>query len=266
MESARSDILGSKISILDLHETCEYLANNARVWKPGAESRYICVSNVHTVVTGATNAEYRRITNESALATPDGVPLVWASKLLRGPSIHGRASGPDILAKLLADPHYGDLKHFFYGSTPEVIENLKIKIAGKFPKAKIVGFLSPPLRRAFRADEPLTVDELEEISQINDAQPHFVWVGLGAPKQELWMYRVRAALRVPYSLGVGAAFDFIAETKARAPLWMQQAGLEWFFRLSQEPTRLLGRYLSTNPVFVASVLRQAAKERLRIGS
>ncbi|MBI3558093.1 MAG: WecB/TagA/CpsF family glycosyltransferase, partial [Deltaproteobacteria bacterium] len=125
------------------------------------------------------------------------------------------------------------------------------------PEAQLVGFLSPPRRPAKHPLEPLSADEIADCAQIDEAKPHLVWVGLGAPKQEIWMARARAQLNAPVLLGVGAAFDFLAGTKKRAPQWMQKGGLEWAYRFMQEPGRLAARYLKTNPVFVAAVAKQA---------
>lgn len=247
----KTQILTSNISVWNLDETVarlRELAENGR--------HYICVSNVHTVVMGAKDENFAKVTNGATLATADGVPLVWASQLLGGPRIHGRASGPDILQKILDDPKAKGLKHFFYGSTPEVLSRLESNLKPKYDK-QIVGYYSPPFRQAVGPDVPLSNDELVDCSRIDAASPHIVWVGLGAPKQEVWMYRARKHLRAPVLIGVGAAFDFLAGTKPRAPEWMQKAGLEWLHRMCSEPDRLVSRYLTTNPVFVAEVAKQA---------
>lgn len=246
-------ILTSNISVYDLKETVARL----RELSESGGRHYVCVSNVHTVVMGAEDPSYARVTNEATLATADGVPLVWASKVVDGPRIHGRASGPDILEKILNDPTSRHLRHYFYGSTSEVLEKLKAALAKLAPHAQIAGFMSPPFRPAKPVDAPLDESELEECRQIDETNPHIVWVGLGAPKQEIWMYRTRQALKAPVSIGVGAAFDFLAGNKPRAPLWMQKTGLEWFHRMMSEPKRLVSRYLKTNPVFVAAVVKQA---------
>jgi N-acetylglucosaminyldiphosphoundecaprenol N-acetyl-beta-D-mannosaminyltransferase len=201
------------------------------------------------------------VTNKATLATADGVPLIWASKVLGGPNIHGRASGPDILEKILLEPNCQHLRHFFFGSTPEVLEGLKAKLIELAPNAKLAGFYSPPKRAAKAPKEPMDKDELEECRIIDEARPHIVWVGLGAPKQEIWMYRSRQNLKAPVTIGVGAAFDFLAGNKKRAPMWMQKGGLEWAYRFMQEPTRLASRYLKTNPVFVAAVAKEALLRR-----
>lgn len=258
MKDDKINILGSRISVWNLDETVSRLA---RLAEEGGK-HYICISNVHTVVTGMEDPEYAAVTNGATLATADGVPLIWASKVLGPPRIEGRASGPDIMRILLTEPSYSHLSHYFYGSTPEVLGRLESEVRKIAPKANIAGSYSPPKRDARPAREPLSAEEVEDCARIDGARPHFVWVGLGAPKQELWMARARAHLKAPVLLGVGAAFDFIAGNKKRAPQWMQNSGLEWAYRFGQEPRRLASRYLKTNPVFVAAVARQALLRKL----
>lgn len=250
-------ILTSKISIWNLDETVVQL----RRLSESGERHYVCVSNVHTVVMGTQDPEYARVTNEATLATADGMPLVWASELVGGPRIHGRASGPDILEKILNDSASHQLRHFFYGSTPQVLGALKSSLPRLAPRAQISGYLSPPMRQTKGIDEPLSDDELDECRRIDETSPHIVWVGLGAPKQEIWMYRARKHLKAPVLIGVGAAFDFLSGGKPRAPLWMQKSGLEWLHRMGSEPRRLMSRYLKTNPAFVIAVAKQALFER-----
>lgn len=251
--SQKTRILTSNISVWDLNETVECLHELCQ----NASKHYVCVSNVHTVVLGMQDPSFGRITNQATLATADGMPLVWASHVNGGPQIHGRASGPDILEKILINPRYQNLKHFFYGSTPQVLKKLEEKLRNLAPHGKYVGFHSPPFRPLRPAEESLSEEEAKDCLLIDAAKPDIVWVGLGAPKQEVWMYRVREHIRTASVLiGVGAAFDFLAQTKARAPLYMQRAGLEWLHRLSQEPKRLTSRYLKTNPQFIAALCKQ----------
>ncbi len=252
--SDKTNILGSWISVWNLDETCVKIAELARSSRP----HYVCISNVHTVVTGHEDPSFAAITNRATLATADGVPLIWASRVLSGPRIHGRASGPDIFARMIADPRFSDCGHFFYGSTPQVLEPLRERLLTLNPKAKLAGFYSPPIRPAKNADDPLDTGELEDCRRIKESGANLVWIGLGAPKQEIWMARAKKHFKTGVLLGVGAAFDFISGNKSRAPLWMRKSGLEWAHRLLSEPRRLTGRYLKTNPIFVAQVLKQAA--------
>lgn len=255
-------ILGSEISVWDLAETAQKIHDLVK----DNGKHYVCVSNVHTVVMGKRDKDFALVTNKASMATPDGVPLIWASKFLRGPQIHGRASGPDILALLLSELKFSQLTHFFYGSSPAVLKKLEENLKQKFPNAKIKGFLSPAFRKPKTVSEPLDASELEDVRILNASGADVIWVGLGAPKQETWMYRARPHLTSPVFVGVGAAFDFLSGNKKRAPLWMQKLGLEWLHRWSQEPLRLATRYLSTNPSFVLGVLKQAFLQRLNSDS
>jgi N-acetylglucosaminyldiphosphoundecaprenol N-acetyl-beta-D-mannosaminyltransferase len=148
-------------------------------------------------------------------------------------------------------------RHYLYGSTPETLDTLKARIAEFAPDAEIVGSYSPPFR-------PATPEEdAADAARILAAGANVVWVGLGMPKQELWMYRIADQLPGTVVLGVGAAFDFLAGITKQAPPWMQRAGLEWLFRLSQEPRRLWRRYIWNNPAFALLAARQILATRLR---
>jgi len=257
-DPTRTNILGSYISVWDQCETVAKLSEMARDVK---RKHYVCVSNVHTVVMGMSDPAFTAVTNQATLATADGVPLVWASQVLGGQKIHGRASGPDILSQILVDPCGKGLKHYFYGSTDAVLGRLQNQLSTLPLSGEISGFFSPPLRSAKGPQEPLDADELKDCELLNQSGADIIWVGLGAPKQEVWMYRARPHLKAAVLIGVGAAFDFLAGNKKRAPEWMQKSGLEWAYRLMQEPDRLASRYLKTNPIFVAAVLKQALSNR-----
>jgi N-acetylglucosaminyldiphosphoundecaprenol N-acetyl-beta-D-mannosaminyltransferase len=253
------NILGTPISVLDCKNTCEALNFLAQNSKQNNKAYYVCVSNVHTVVEALDNEDLKIANQNAILATADGVPLIWASKFLKGPKIQGRASGPDILKMIIEDLRYSHLSHYFYGSTPLVLEKLIEEVKKLNPKIKIAGFFSPPLRKAKKIFEPLDSEELKELEMINKASPDLIWVGLGAPKQEITMYRYCSKLNSGVMIGVGAAFDFLSGNKKRAPLFMQKMGLEWLFRLMSEPRRLFFRYFKTNPRFVFEVLKEVLK-------
>ncbi|MGE4231747.1 MAG: WecB/TagA/CpsF family glycosyltransferase [Bacteriovoracia bacterium] len=259
------DILGSQISVWNLDETVSAVIDLAKRSQKAGDKHYVCISNVHTVVTGFQNPDYAAVTNGATIATADGVPLIWASKLFhksRGSNvIHGRASGPNIMARVFEQDD--TFRHYFYGSTQDVLDELKKNLSTKFPKLQCAGFFSPPFRQAQTPQTPLTNEEIEDCKRINESNADIVWVGLGAPKQEIWMYRARKHLTAPVLVGVGAAFDFLAGNKKRAPQWMQKAGLEWSYRMIQEPKRLASRYMKTNPVFLAQVFKEFLKTSLR---
>lgn len=202
--------------------------------------KYICVSNVHTTVTGYEEADYRNIQNTAALALPDGKPLSLYSKKHGFPEAE-RVTGPDLMGELFARDN--GLRHYFYGGKEETIQVLSEKLPGEYPSLQIAGMVSPPFR-------PLTEEEDErELQKMNDAKADIIWIGLGAPKQERYMYEHRGKVN-GVMIGVGAGFDYYAGTIKRAPMWMQKLSLEWLYRLMQDPKRLFRRYFATNFKFL----------------
>jgi len=184
---------------------------------------------------------------------PDGVPLVWVGRL-RGARI-GRVCGLDLMPALIDRGRARDSRHYLYGGAPGAAEQLAATLEARFPGVSFVGSESPPFR-------PLTPDEeAATIERINAARPDYVWVGLGTPKQDLWLARFRASLDAPALLSVGAAFEVVAGTRARAPRWMQRGGLEWLFRLILEPRRLWRRYAYGHSRFAWLVLKETVGGR-----
>lgn len=174
---------------------------------------------------------------------PDGMPMVWLMKLLD--PIAERIYGPDVMEMVLQKTAQTNHKHFFYGSTNEVLAKLVKKIKQKYPAINVVGVMSPPFRE-------LTIDEENEyFAQLEQNQPDFIWLSLGGKKQAEASLRLRSFINHPaYIMPVGAAFDFISGHKQQAPQWLRQLGLEWFFRLITEPRRLWRRYLLQIPIFL----------------
>ena len=184
------------------------------------------------------NPEYMKIQNEAVMALPDGSPLSSYSRE-NGKSNARRVTGPDLMRELLSRSGEHGFTHFFYGSTQDTLDQLRARIEERYPDAKIVGMISPPFRE-------LTPEEDEAyVKQINDAAPDFVWVGLGAPKQEIWMAAHKGRVN-SIMIGVGAAFAFESGKTKRAPKWVQNMKLEWFYRMLQDPKRLFKRYFVTN--------------------
>jgi N-acetylglucosaminyldiphosphoundecaprenol N-acetyl-beta-D-mannosaminyltransferase len=243
---ARVNILGVGVSAITLLRAVSIFEE----WIAGSTKQYVCVTGVHGVMESQRDRDLRRIHNEAGLVTPDGMPLVWISRL-KGYSRVGRVYGPDLMLALCEASERKGYRHFLYGGAEGVAERLASRLRERFPWLAIVGTLSPP----FRALEPAEDDEI--VKRINDVRPDIVWVGLSTPKQERWMSAHVARLTAPVLVGVGAAFDFHAGLKPQAPRWMQRAGLEWFFRLVKEPRRLWRRYLFNNPPFVFLVGLQA---------
>lgn len=211
--------------------------------------RTVVAANVHLVTEAALNTEYAETISDADLVTADGMPLVWASRLLGG-SLTARCYGPTLMEETL--DHFQDSKatHFFYGSTPDVLEKLRQKVKVRWPQAEIAGSFSPPFGD-FNEKE-----DLKNISMINASGADFVWVGMGCPKQERWMQLYRRHLKADAVLAVGAAFDFIAGTVSQAPAAFQRTGMEWLYRFAMEPKRLWKRYLFRNPYFVIKFLIQ----------
>ena len=188
--------------------------------------------------------------NHCGMATEDGMPLVWWSRPA-GFSHARRVCGSDLLDKVCAHGVPNKFRHYFYGASPKVLEQLIDRLQKRHPGLCVAGYRSPPFR-------PLTpAEDAADIAAINEAEPDFVWVGLGMPKQEKWMVEHLEKVNATALIGVGAAFDFHAGTKPRAPVWMQHAGLEWLFRLLTEPRRLAHRYLIDNSLFIGHMLQQA---------
>lgn len=226
------NILGTEIAVTTMKHTIETLEGEMERLR----GQYICVSNVHTTVMAYEDAAYRRVQNGAAIALPDGKPLSLYSRKHGFPEAE-RVTGPDLMGELFARDN--GLSHYFYGGTPEAIEVLSRKLRATYPNLRIAGMVSPPFR-------PLTPEEdAEEIRRMNASGADIIWVGLGAPKQENWMYEHRGKVN-GVMIGVGAGFDYHAGTIKRAPSWMQKASLEWLYRLMQDPKRLFGRYLKTN--------------------
>jgi N-acetylglucosaminyldiphosphoundecaprenol N-acetyl-beta-D-mannosaminyltransferase len=203
---------------------------------------YVCLCNVHLLTLSLHDDELRRALGGAWLRLPDGAPVAWLQRRL-GNRAASRIGGPDLMPAVLDRGRAVDLGHFLLGSTPEVLASLEAVLRERFPGARIVGTHSPP----FGANAGRDHDALATIAA---ASPDIVWCALGAPKQELWMHRHASAVPGAVFLGVGAAFDFLANTKARAPKWMRSSGLEWLHRLGSEPARLGWRYLRTNTEFI----------------
>jgi N-acetylglucosaminyldiphosphoundecaprenol N-acetyl-beta-D-mannosaminyltransferase len=188
----------------------------------------------------------RRALDDASVVFPDGAAVAWLQRR-GGARTATRIAGPDLMARVFELGQAHGLRHYLYGATAPVLDGLNRRLQDRFPDATICGSSSPPFA-SFDAPEVA-----RSIEAIEPAGPHVVWCGLGMPKQELWMQRYAPRLGPSLALGVGAAFDFLAGTKRRAPRAMQRMGLEWLHRLASEPRRLGGRYLRTNSEFIALI-------------
>jgi N-acetylglucosaminyldiphosphoundecaprenol N-acetyl-beta-D-mannosaminyltransferase len=241
----RVNILGVGAMPLSLGKAAATLER----WRREGQRKYVCVISVHGLVVAQRDSAIRRALNGCGMATEDGMPLVWWSRLV-GFSQARRVCGSDLLDAVCDYGLQRGYRHYFYGASPEVLELLTDRLRRRHPGLIIAGSRSPPFRSL------TAVEDAEHIAAINEARPDFVWVGLGMPKQEKWMVGHLGKINATALLGVGAAFDFHAGTKPRAPVWMQHSGLEWLFRLMTEPRRLARRYLIDNSLFVGYMLQQ----------
>lgn len=238
------NILGVNINVTNMEETIKIITENLEEIK----GNYICVSNVHTTVMSYEDESYKNIQNSGFMALPDGRPLSIVSKI-KGYDEAERVTGPDLMGKIFELSEEKGYTHYFYGSTEETLKVLKMKLNKRYSNLNIVGMYSPPFR-------DMTIEEdIINIKQINDTKADFVWVGLGAPKQEIWMYSHKEKIN-SIMIGVGAGFDYYAENISRAPLLMQKLCLEWLYRLIQDPKRLFKRYLKTNTKFLKLIISE----------
>lgn len=234
----KSDILGVNVAVTNMEKTVQDISDHLESWR----GNYICVSNVHTTVMAHDSEAYRKVQNGAVMALPDGGPLSSYSRS-NGSKDAKRVTGPDLMKEILVRSGEHGWKHYFYGSTQETLDKLKAVLERSYPGAEVVGMISPPFRE-------LTPDEDNAfIDQINEAAPDFIWVGLGAPKQEVWMAAHKGRVK-GLMIGVGAAFDYEAGNIKRAPKWMQKLSLEWLYRLMQDPKRLFKRYIVTNAKYL----------------
>lgn len=216
-----------EISATSLPIASRFLLDSARAHPSG----YICVADARSAHVANLDPEFCRILNNSLLTVPDGKSLVLYGRFSGAKGVE-RTSGPDLFRRMCKETEGTELTHYFYGGKPEVLKLMKEKVQARYPGLKIVGAVSPP----FAPVEELANDAFVE--EINRLKPSFVWIGLGAPKQEFFMDLVSP--RLPHSIlvGVGLVFDYEAGTVKRAPVWMQKLGLEWAIRLAQQPYRI----------------------------
>ena len=234
------ELLGIRINSAPFSDVLEMVLR-----APDAGDRLaVHFATAHTLVEAHENAPLRQALNRGVVE-PDGMPLVWLGR--RGGREVERVCGPDFMPAVIRRGVPLGRAHFFYGGAPGVAEALAARLARRYPGMRVAGTLSPPFRALSRS-------ESESIAEsINAAGPDYVWVGLGTPKQDLWVASNRPRLHAAALLAVGAAFDFHAGRRRRAPKWMQKTGIEWVYRLSREPRRLGRRYTATNARFVALV-------------
>ncbi|MEX0927970.1 MAG: WecB/TagA/CpsF family glycosyltransferase [Balneolales bacterium] len=248
----KSDILGVKVSKYNLEETTSYLAHSI----DSGQKKRVCVTPVNCILWAKNSDALKQIYNSADLVAADGMPLIWASRILSRP-VNGRVTGLDLLpefSKIAAKKKY---TFFFLGASEGVASRLASKVMMENPGLEVTGTYSPPFAEKFTGEENQKI-----VDMINAVSPNVLWVSLTAPKQDYWIYEHFNKLNVNIAIGIGAAFDVGVGDMKRAPLWMQKLGMEWLYRLYQEPKRLYRRYLIEAPVFMPMVLKQVLKEKI----
>ena len=244
----RVNVLGVGVDAIDMPQAIERIVNAA---KSPTGGEYVCVTGVHGVMEAQRDPKLREILNRSLETTPDGMPMVWLGRLA-GHRRMRRVYGPDLMLEICRASVSEGRTHYLYGGNTGVATELAERLRQRVPGIRIVGTFTPPFR-ALSEDE-----EMRLAREVETLQPDFFWVGLSTPKQERFMAQYRGKLSAKVMLGVGAAFDMHSGRTKQAPSWMQRLGLEWLFRLLQEPRRLFKRYAVNNPTFVWRVLQQKA--------
>lgn len=233
-------MLGYRVDPVGLEQTVELVVSRALDDAPGA---YVCLTNVHTTVESQKDERLRAAAADSYLSVPDGMPLVWILRR-QGERHTEKVTGIEFMPLVARSGIKHDLKHFFYGGAPGVAAAAAAGLQARVPGTRVAGSMTPP----FTDGVEWELGPLQE--ELRRSEPHILWVGLGAPKQEIWMHHVAGRLDVPLAIGVGAAFDFLAGTKKAAPRYLSRMGLEWLYRLASEPGRLWRRYLVGNSTFL----------------
>lgn len=231
-------ILGVRVDATHYQDACDRIQQ----WVESETWGYVVAANVHVIMSAYWHRAYAQVLHQAALVTPDGMPLVWAMRLLGIPQ-QTRVYGPDLMGYWCERSAQRGIPIYLYGGTTEMLVQLELKLTEQFPGLNIVGAYAPPFRLLSMAEEAI------DVAKIHTSGAKVVFVALGCPKQEEWMARQQGSL-CAVAIGVGAAFSFYSGTVSQAPRWMMQVGLEWLYRLSQEPGRLWQRYLVNNPSFV----------------
>jgi len=235
-------VLGTPLDITNYKDSSSKIIG----WAKECQSRYICISNVHVLMEAHDCAAYQEVINHADLVTPDGMPLVWMMRM-KGVKNQTRVYGPLLMLHVLERAEKEQIPVGFYGSDEPTLKKLVLNMHERFPSLLVNYIFSPPFRKLDNRED------IGIIKAINDSKIRILFVGLGCPKQELWMAEHKEKIST-VMLGVGAAFDFHAGKKPQAPQWMQTIGMEWLFRILHEPRRLARRYLYNNPRFIILAL------------
>ena len=239
----KKKIIKTNVDVISMSQCQETIMD----WVVNKKSKYISTADTHVIVRSWINYEYRKIINSSDITTPDGAPIAWALRFF-GFKDQKRLTGPDLMENLIPSLEKEKCKILFFGSTNIVLSKISNRIKKDNPDLKAY-FQSPPFRNLTKEEEE---DNLRKIKKIN---PHIIFVGLGAPKQDIWIYKNKLKINSVF-ISVGAAFDFYAKNVLRAPIFMRENSLEWLFRIYKEPRRLFLRYLFSIPLFLIGFTMQ----------
>ena len=216
------------------------------------EKNYLAFCTASSVVAASSSPLVERAINGAGLVCPDGMPLVWLARR-KGFAEASRVYGPDLMRAVFVSRPGRTLRHYFFGGAEGVADAAATNMRTSYQGLQVAGCHSP------RDDAEIIATD-RDIQRINKAKPDVVWIGLGHPKQEVWMHLNQSRIEAPVLAGVGAAFDFLAGIKVEAPLWMQRIGVQWLHRLVSEPRRLWRRYLIGNSIFVLIVIRDTVRK------
>ena len=254
LQTTRCDILRVKFDLIAYNVVMETIER----WRANGESHYITITNPHSVMMCSRDTEMRKANEMSGITLPDGIGVVLAARLLGYPH-SGRVTGPVLMLKLCDWGRKYGYRNFFYGGTDGVAKKLAENLSNKYPGLEVAGTCAPPFR-------PLTEKEDKQfVDMISSTKPDIVWVGLGAPKQEKWMAKHLGHIKATAMIGVGAAFDFHSGNVKWSPAWVRKLGIEWAYRLAQNPRHMWRRNLDS-PLFIAKVIQQRLTMTLSHGS
>jgi N-acetylglucosaminyldiphosphoundecaprenol N-acetyl-beta-D-mannosaminyltransferase len=244
-QRSAAHVLGVEVDAIDMKGALTHVATALRESRKG----YVCVAGVHGIMEAQRSPLVAQIYAGSEMTIPDGMPLVWVGHR-QGHTSMQRVTGPDLMLEIFRRKEFSKVTHFLYGGVEGVADELREKLTERFPWVRIVGTCTPPFHE-------LSPDEEKElVARIGELKPDIIWIGIGCPKQELFMSRYLPLLETKLMFGVGAAFDYHTGRIRDCSDWIKQAGLQWLHRLMQDPRRLWRRYLSTNPAFIWHIALQ----------
>jgi N-acetylglucosaminyldiphosphoundecaprenol N-acetyl-beta-D-mannosaminyltransferase len=240
-----ANVLGVQVEALDMDSALLRVAETLQ----GNQKGYVCAIGVHGVMEAQRDAALAQVFAGAAITVPDGMPMVWVGRM-QGHRSMQRVAGPDLMLEVFRRQEFASYSHFLYGGQPGVADELAAALRRQFPQAKIVGTYTPPFRDLSGREEQ------ELIATIDACEPDIIWVGISAPRQEIFMHHYLQRLKTRLMFGVGAAFDFHTGRIQDSPPWIKRAGLQWLHRLIQEPRRLWRRYFRNNPAFLWRIALQ----------